>query len=117
MVGGTGPVFDGAGVSNRSQSGECAHGRTKGGDKNAALSSLKRAIMLFEIKPQDEWSQPDWGYLDALVWAGWAYEQIDQPGDARASYLKALTAEPRAKWVKDLFLSPLQQKLEKKGKS
>jgi tetratricopeptide (TPR) repeat protein len=88
-----------------------------GGDKNVALSSLQRAIVLFESKTQDEWSQPDWGYLDALVWAGWAYEQIDRPADARASYLKALSAEPRAKWIHDMFLSPLERKLEKKGKS
>lgn len=88
-----------------------------GGDKIEALSSLKRAIKLFESKTEDEWSKPNWGYLDALVWAGWAYEQTDRPAEARASYLSALSAEPRAKWVRDLFLSPLEQKLEKKGKS
>lgn len=86
-----------------------------GGNKNEALASLQRAIDLFERQSEVPWNSPDWGYLDALVWAGWAYEKTDRPDEARASYLKALTAEPRAAWVREMFLSPLEQKLAKSG--
>jgi hypothetical protein len=88
-----------------------------GGDKNEALASLKRSIMLFEGPREEVWDRPDWGYLDALVWAGWACEQTDRPAEARASYLKALSAEPRAQWIREMFISPLERKLEKKGKT
>lgn len=87
-----------------------------GGDKNEALESLKRAISLFERETTGQWNLPDWGYLDALVWGGWAYEQTERPTEARASYLKALATEPRAKWVQEMFLSPLERKLDKTGK-
>lgn len=88
-----------------------------GGDKSEALASLNRAIALFEQQAKGQWNLPDWGYLDALVWGGWAYEQTERPTEARASYLKALATEPRAKWVQEMFLSPLERKLQKLGKS
>jgi bisanhydrobacterioruberin hydratase len=81
-----------------------------GGDKEQAIVSLLKAVELYEHRPTPDWDEPEWGYLDALLWLGWAYEQSDRPHDANALYRKALRAEPRATWIQKKFLSPLESR-------
>ena len=88
-----------------------------GGDKKEAVANLRKAVELFEQRPKPQWDEPEWGYLDAMLWLGWAYEQTDRPDDARAGYKKAMSAEPRATWIQEKFLSPLTRRLAKDGDS
>jgi uncharacterized membrane protein len=82
-----------------------------GGDKREALKSLHRSVELYEQRTTHEWQDPEWGYLDALVWTGWSYEKNDRPEEARTWYLKALRFEPRADWIHRHFLEPLEQRI------
>jgi tetratricopeptide (TPR) repeat protein len=81
-----------------------------GGGADEAISVFKKAIDIFENKTEADSLSPDWGYLDALTWLGWAYEKDDQPQEALNVYKKALSLEPRAKWIASMFLEPLEQK-------
>jgi uncharacterized membrane protein len=80
-----------------------------GGDKDEAVASLRKSVALFEDRTRPEWDAPEWGYLDALVWLGWAYEKTDRPAEAGIAYAKAVRAEPRATWIQEKFIVPLQR--------
>ena len=80
-----------------------------GGSAKEAIISFKKAIALFEGEGAVNQFEPSWGYLDALVWLGWAYQQRDEDEKARASFKKALAYEPRAEWIKKYFLEPVEK--------
>ena len=81
-----------------------------GGGADGAIIELKKAIELYENQKISDQLTPDWGYIDALVWLGWAYEKKDQPLEAMGVYQKAIREEPRAGWISSMFLEPLQKK-------
>jgi tetratricopeptide (TPR) repeat protein len=81
-----------------------------GGGADASLPFFKKAISLYEHDSINDPLSPDWGYLDALTWLGWAYEEDDQPEEALHIYKKALSLEPSAKWIASIFLEPLKKK-------
>ena len=83
-----------------------------GGSKTEAVKSFTRAIALFEQNTSVGPHVPDWGYLDACVWLGWALQELKQEQDAKLSYEKALAIEPRANWIREFFLGPLEERLE-----
>ena len=80
-----------------------------GGSTKEAIISFKKAIALFEGERIVNQFEPSWGYLDALVWLGWAYQQRDEDEKARASFKKALAYEPRAEWIKKYFLELVEK--------
>jgi tetratricopeptide (TPR) repeat protein len=83
-----------------------------GGGADEAIPFFKKAINLYEHDSVNDSLSPDWGYLDALTWLGWAYEEDDQPEEALNIYKKALSLEPRAKWIESIFIEPLKNKLD-----
>lgn len=82
-----------------------------GGGTEEAISAFKKAIELFETGNREiDPSTPDWGYIDALLWLGWAYEKNKQPKEAYLVYRNALISHPQAKWIYSIFLEPLQKR-------
>jgi tetratricopeptide (TPR) repeat protein len=81
-----------------------------GGGADKAIPFFQEAIGLYEQVSTVDSLSPDWGYLDALTWLGWAYEKDDQPEEALHIYKKALLIEPRAKWIASIFIGPLRKK-------
>lgn len=85
-----------------------------GGSVEDAQKFFTRAVAIFEsTKPADQ-LQPDWGYLDALVWQAKSYEKMEQLQEARAIFNKALNIEPNFGWVKHVLLPALEKKLSAK---
>ncbi|MBI3577782.1 MAG: tetratricopeptide repeat protein [Ignavibacteriales bacterium] len=85
-----------------------------GGSIEDAQKFFARAVALFEnTKPTDP-RQPEWGYLDALVWLAKSYEKAERPSEALATYKKALTVEPNFLWVKNALLPALEKKMSAK---
>jgi tetratricopeptide (TPR) repeat protein len=82
-----------------------------GGSTNEALGSFQRAIALFERPGRQGPLEPDWGYIDALVWFGWAQQKEDRLAEAMSVYEKALKVEPRAEWVRQMFIVPLEREI------
>jgi tetratricopeptide (TPR) repeat protein len=83
-----------------------------GGSTTEAIKSFKNALALFDQHPVGEANEPNWGRLDAELWLGWAYHELGQTAEAVATYSKALSREPRADWIRELFLLPLEEEME-----
>ena|GEM_PF-644188 len=81
-----------------------------GGGTKDAIDAFKKSIELFRMQPQSDSLAPDWGYLDALLWLGWAYEKEERLKEALAFYKNALDTYPQANWIKSSFLIPLQKR-------
>lgn len=81
-----------------------------GGSVRTAIECFKKSIALFEGSNSQQPLEPSWGYLDALLWLGWAYQQQNEFDKAADLYRKALTREPRAVFIKNYFLLSLEKK-------
>ncbi len=76
-----------------------------GGSKQEALEAYHKAVQLFENNlPNNQ----RWLYLNSLVGLAKSYEYTDRKRFAIATYKKALTFEPKFKWVRDELLPPLK---------
>lgn len=85
-----------------------------GGSVEDAQKFFTRAVAIFEsTKPADQ-LQPDWGYLDALVWQAKSFEKSEQNQEAIKAYKKALTIEPKFLWVKNVLLPSVEKKMSAK---
>ncbi|MBI3585816.1 MAG: hypothetical protein HY088_01640 [Ignavibacteriales bacterium] len=85
-----------------------------GGSVEEAQKFFARAVALFEnTKPTDQ-LQPNWGYLDALVWLAKSFEKSERQQEALVTYRKALTVEPNFLWVKNALLPSLEKKMSAK---
>jgi tetratricopeptide (TPR) repeat protein len=74
-----------------------------GGNKREALKYLNRSVKEFE-NPDEQVTNIDWGYLDALAWLGIAYSSLGDYKSAINAYSKALEFEPDYARIKyDLF--------------
>lgn len=73
--------------------------RVFGGSKTLALENYDRARRLMELKKED--IKTDWNYLSLLTTIAVAYEDMGQPGKAKACYERILKIEPRYLWVRD----------------
>jgi tetratricopeptide (TPR) repeat protein len=82
-----------------------------GGSTAQALESFQRSIALFEGTGEQGLLEPDWGYIDVLVWFGWARQEEGRVAEALRAYEKALEFEPRADWVRRMFIAPLEKKM------
>ena len=82
-----------------------------GGSKTKAVESFKEALRLFESDP--DLSAFNWRYLNTIVLLGQTYEKLDEYGEAREVYRKALKREPSFKWVRDELLPATEIKLKK----
>jgi tetratricopeptide (TPR) repeat protein len=80
-----------------------------GGSSAEALESFRRSIELFERPGERTLLEPDWGYIDALVWLGWTHQKDGRLSEARSAYEKALGIEPRADWIRRMFIIPLER--------
>jgi tetratricopeptide (TPR) repeat protein len=81
-----------------------------GGSKTRAAESFKEALRLFESDP--DLSAFNWRYLNTIVLLGQTYEKLDDYGEAREVYRKALMREPSFSWVRDELLPATEKKLE-----
>jgi len=81
-----------------------------GGSVRTAIECFKKSIALFERSNSQQPLEPSWGYLDALLWLGWAYQQQNEFDKAADLYRKALSREPRAMFIKNYFLPILEKK-------
>ena len=68
-----------------------------GGDIDEAVECFEKAVRYYEVQP--DYAQ-NWRYLNALAWLGQAYQKVEQPSKAIATYQKALEVEPNFGWVK-----------------
>ncbi len=80
-----------------------------GGSMKEAITSYRTAINLFEEQRNSDPLAPSWGYTDALIWLGRAYEQEEQYDEALAMYRKVLEIEPEFAWVKHNLLPALEK--------
>ncbi|WP_185154348.1 lipopolysaccharide assembly protein LapB [Fulvivirga sp. M361] len=69
-----------------------------GGDKQEALTALKKAIELYE--GASPLPQSNWRYIDAYAWLGQCYQKLEKTEEARSTYHKALVLEPDFNWIK-----------------
>ena len=89
--------------------------RFVGGGVDKALVKLKKAQELFAAEGTSRAPAIDWGHDDAYAWAGRAAEKLEQYGDARRYFRKALEINPGNAWVKWVLIPELDQAA--KGKS
>lgn len=82
-----------------------------GGSMDEALTAFQKSVALYEQQSGNDPLDPTWGYIDALVWLGIAYEQLDRDEEARVVFLKVLEVEPEFRWVKYNLLPALEEKL------
>lgn len=85
-----------------------------GGSVEEAQQAFSKSVTIFETKKSVDPLEPDWGYLDALVWLAKSYEKKEQLQEARAIFNKALNIEPNFGWVKHVLLPALEKKLSAK---
>jgi len=83
-----------------------------GGSYEVALKNFSKSISLYEKQNEDTTSS-DWGYLEALTWAGRSQEKLENFEAAIFSYKKVLSVEPDFGWVKYSLLPKLEEKLAK----
>lgn len=74
-----------------------------GGDPQKSVEYFEKGVTRYEQMKSNSWL-----YLDALAWLGQAYQKIDQPEKAKATYEKALQVEPKFHWVKNSLLPNLK---------
>lgn len=80
--------------------------KTFGGGRAAAEDELRRAVELFDGRPEgEEW--PSWGHDDALAWLGVVLVDRDGAHEARALYERALELRPDNAWIRDELLPAL----------
>ncbi|HBH25464.1 MAG TPA: hypothetical protein DDY13_18865 [Cytophagales bacterium] len=72
-----------------------------GGDKNEAVGYYSMAINKFE----ENRKTGHWLYLDAMIWLGHAYRDIDQNMQAESVWRQALKKEPDFKYAEYLLSS------------
>jgi len=78
-----------------------------GGDMEKALECFEKSVGLFE---QNEDLDYNWKYLDALVWLGQTYVQLEQREKAIQTFNRCLKIAPEFTWVNS-YLIPLAEKL------
>ncbi len=78
-----------------------------GGDANAAVEALEKAMALFESQP--DLLKFNWLYLDTMSFLGQAYSKTAQQDKAIKMYKKALSIEPDFNWVKYSLLPKAQK--------
>ena len=84
-----------------------------GGSYKDALKNFNKSVSLYERQNEDT-ASCDWGYLEALTWAGRSQEKLENFDAALYSYKKVLSIEPDFSWVKNLLLPELEEHLAKK---
>jgi tetratricopeptide (TPR) repeat protein len=82
-----------------------------GGSVDDAIEAFEKSVELFEAESEHDPLAPTWGYADALVWLGIAYERMDRDEEARAVFHKVLSFEPEYRWVKHTLLPTLEEKI------
>lgn len=82
-----------------------------GGSIEEAIEAFEKSVELFESAADTAPLSPSWGYTDALVWLGIAYERLDRDEEALAVFHKALEIEPEFGWVMYNLLPALEEKL------
>jgi hypothetical protein len=85
-----------------------------GGSYKDALKNFNKSVSLYEGQNKDIASS-DWGYLEALTWAGRSQEKVENFEAAMFSYKKVLSVEPEFSWVKNSLLPKLEEKLAEKN--
>ena len=85
-----------------------------GGSYKDALKNFNKSVSLYERQNEDT-ASCDWGYLEALTWAGRSQEKLENFEAALYSYKKVLSIEPDFSWVKNLLLPELEEHLAKKN--
>jgi tetratricopeptide (TPR) repeat protein len=81
--------------------------RVFGGDPEAGLKGLERAIAIFRDRQPSVSSEPSWGYEDALAWLGIARREAGDIDAARQAFESVLEVNPDFRWVKDVLLPEL----------
>jgi len=79
-----------------------------GGNKSEALRLFIKGSILLE---KDKNTNQNWFYLNLLVQIARAYENLDQPGQAKLTLEKILRKEPNFKWVKNELYPKLLKKM------
>lgn len=78
-----------------------------GGDKQKALTEMRRAAELFQsFQPADS-LQPDWGAEEVHAWIGLVNMDLGDSVAARSSFEQALAVNPDFGWVKYYLLPQL----------
>ncbi len=88
--------------------------RIFGGSYEAALINFNKSVSLYEKQNLDT-ANIDWGYLEALTWAGRTLDKLENFEAAIFLYKKVLSAEPDFGWVKYSLLPKLEEKLTQKN--
>lgn len=83
-----------------------------GGDKERALEQFKKAARLAEKETVEDPLQPSWGHAEAYAWIGHAHMNAERYDEARASFEKALSINPKYGWVRHVLLPRLDKKTE-----
>ncbi|MGE5430573.1 MAG: hypothetical protein ACM3QX_05845 [Syntrophomonadaceae bacterium] len=84
-----------------------------GGSYKNASENFRTAISIFEKQDTAFSLRPDWGYAESLAWFGRSLEAQESYEQARFAYQKALAVEPSYRWVKNVLLPNLEEKMKK----
>jgi hypothetical protein len=85
-----------------------------GGGAGNAIKKFAESADLFAAETVSDPAAPDWGKDDVHVWNGRAATRNNDLAAARASYQKALAANPANGWVKKSLLPDVEKKLAAK---
>jgi hypothetical protein len=85
-----------------------------GGGAGNAIKKFAESAELFASETVADPAAPDWGKDDVHVWNGRAEIKTNDLAAARASYQKALAANPANGWVKNSLLPDVEKKLAAK---
>ncbi|MEM6347459.1 MAG: tetratricopeptide repeat protein [Bacteroidota bacterium] len=77
-----------------------------GGDKEKAAQYFKKAISLFDAKPNLK--KNNWLYLHAYAWLGRAYLALGKKSDAEATYNRLRAYEPNFTYLDRVLLPELR---------
>lgn len=83
-----------------------------GGSFVKAAENFKTAISLFEKQDTAFTLKPQWGYAESLAWFGRSLEAQESYEQARFVYKKALAVEPGYRWVQNVLLPNLEEKMK-----
>lgn len=83
-----------------------------GGSYKSASENFKTAVSLFEKQDTASTLKPDWGYAESLAWFGRSLEAQESYEQARFAYNKAISVKPGYRWVKNVLLPNLEEKMK-----
>jgi len=84
-----------------------------GGGKEKALEHIKDAILYFESFEPEMPILPTWGYDEAYTFLGMIHMDLENYGEAKKSFKKALEINPGNAWIKFDLMPKLEEKMEK----